>query len=50
MPVYPGHLQTVLTEWVSDKKTQRMLETGFSYRTCGIMISDQVRVAILEDI
>jgi len=40
MPVYPGHLRTVLFEWVSHEEMRKLLGTGFSYRTCGIMISD----------
>lgn len=40
MPVYPGHLKTVLFEWVSHEEMRRILGTGFSYRTCGILVSD----------
>lgn len=40
MQVYPGHLKTVIFEWVSHEEMNKILGTGFSYRTCGILISD----------
>ncbi len=40
MPVYPGHLKTVIWTHLSHEECQRMLGTGFSYETRGIMFCD----------
>jgi kynurenine formamidase len=40
MPVYPGHLKTVVWTHMSHEKCQRTLGTGFSYETLGIMFCD----------
>ena len=40
MPVYPGHLKTVVWTHMSHEECQRMLGTGFSYETRGIMFCD----------
>jgi kynurenine formamidase len=40
MPVYPGHMKTVVWTHLSHEECQRQLGTGFSYETRGILISD----------
>ncbi len=40
MPVYPGHLKTVVWTHASHEETDRQLGTGFSYETRGIMLCD----------
>ena len=40
MPVYPGHLKTVIWTHASHEEVQRQLGTGFSYETRGIMLCD----------
>ena len=40
MPVYPGHAKTVIWEHMSHEESGRMLGTGFSYRSSGIMMCD----------
>jgi kynurenine formamidase len=40
MPVYPGHLKTVVWTHLSHEECQRQLGTGFSYETRGIMFCD----------
>jgi kynurenine formamidase len=40
MPVYPGHAKTVIWEHMSHEESERMLGTGFSYQTSGIMMCD----------
>ena len=41
MPVYPGHLKTVIWTHMSHEECRRMLGTGFSYETRGILLCDQ---------
>lgn len=40
MPVYPGHLKTVIWTHLSHEERQRQLGTDFSYETRGILICD----------
>lgn len=40
MPVYPGHAKTVIWEHMAHEESERMIGTGFSYRTSGIMLCD----------
>lgn len=40
MPVYPGHLKTVIWTHASHDEVRRQLGTGFSYETRGIMFCD----------
>lgn len=40
MPVYPGHLKTVIWTHLSHEECQRQLGTDFSYETRGIMFCD----------
>jgi kynurenine formamidase len=40
MPVYPGHLKTVIFTHLTHEECQRQLGTGFSYETRGILICD----------
>ena len=40
MPVYPGHLKTVVWTHMSHEESDRQLGTGFSYETRGIMFCD----------
>lgn len=40
MPVYPGHLKTVIWTHMSHEECQRQLGTGFSYETRGILLCD----------
>jgi hypothetical protein len=40
MPVYPGHLKTVIFTHLSHEECKRQLGTGFSYETSGILICD----------
>ncbi len=40
MPVYPGHLKTVIWTHASHEEVGRQLGTGFSYETRGIMLCD----------
>ena len=40
MPVYPGHLKTVIFTHVSHEETQRQLGTDFSYQASGILMCD----------
>ena len=40
MPVYPGHLKTAVWEYHSHEETRRSLQTGFSYATRGLLLSD----------
>jgi kynurenine formamidase len=40
MPVYPGHMKTVIFTHMSHEECQRQLGTGFSYETRGILICD----------
>jgi kynurenine formamidase len=40
MPVYPGHLKTVIFTHLSHEESQRQLGTGFSYHTSGMLICD----------
>ena len=40
MPVYPGHLKTVIWTHLSHEECQRQLGTGFSYETRGILFGD----------
>lgn len=40
MPVYPGHLKTVVWTHHTHDETLKQIGTGFSYETRGIMISD----------
>lgn len=40
MPVYPGHLKTVIFEHMSHDECQRQTGTEFSYQTSGILMCD----------
>ncbi len=40
MPVYPGHMKTVVWTHLSHEECQRQLGTDFSYETRGILICD----------
>jgi len=40
MPVYPGHLKTVIWSHATHEETDRLLGTGFSYETKGILLCD----------
>lgn len=40
MPVYPGHLKTVIFTHVSHEETQRQLGGDFSYQASGILMCD----------
>jgi kynurenine formamidase len=40
MPVYPGHAKTVIWEHMSHEESGRMLGTGFSYQSSGLMFCD----------
>ncbi|MGE5602384.1 MAG: cyclase family protein [Nitrososphaerales archaeon] len=40
MPVYPGHMKTVIFQHMSHEESRRNLGTGFSYQTSGILICD----------
>ena len=40
LPVYPGHLKTVIWTHLSHEECQRQLGTGFSYETRGILLCD----------
>jgi kynurenine formamidase len=40
MPVYPGHLKTVVWEHASHEETGRNFEGGFSFRSSGLLMSD----------
>ncbi|MFC2045856.1 cyclase family protein, partial [Chloroflexota bacterium] len=40
MPVYPGHLKTVIWTHLSHEECQRQLGTNFSYETRGILLCD----------
>ena len=40
MPVYPGHAKTVVWEHMSHEESGRMLGTGFSYQSSGLMMCD----------
>lgn len=40
MPVYPGHVKTVIWTHASHDEVRRQLGTGFSYETRGILLCD----------
>ncbi len=40
MPVYPGHMKTVIWTHLSHDECARLLGTGFSYETRGILLCD----------
>lgn len=40
MPVYPGHLKTVIFSHLSHAECEKLLKTGFSYQTQGILLCD----------
>jgi kynurenine formamidase len=40
MPVYPGHMKTVVWTHLSHEESARQLGTGFSYETRGILLCD----------
>jgi kynurenine formamidase len=40
MPVYPGHLKTVIFTHASHDEVKRAIGTGFSYQTSGILMCD----------
>lgn len=40
MPVYPGHLKTVLFDHVSHEETAPRFTSGFSFQTKGFMMND----------
>jgi kynurenine formamidase len=40
MPVFPGHLKTVLWEHASHDETASQFAGGFSYRSWGLLLSD----------
>ena len=40
MPVYPGHMKTVVWTHMSHEECQKQLGTGFSYETRGLLICD----------
>ena len=40
MPVYPGHLKTVLFDHTSHEETRHRFEGGFSFQTKGLLIND----------
>lgn len=40
MPVYPGHLKTVIWTHLTHEECQKQLGTGFSYETRGILLCD----------
>lgn len=40
MPVYPGHLKTVIWTHLSHEECQRTLGTDFSYETRGLLLRD----------
>jgi kynurenine formamidase len=40
MPVYPGHLKTVIFTHASHEEVKRAIGTGFSYQTSGILMCD----------
>lgn len=40
MPVYPGHMKTVLFDHASHEETRLRFEGGFSFQTKGLLIND----------
>jgi len=40
MPVYPGHVKTVIWEHHTHKETLKSIGTGFSYTTRGLLLCD----------
>ena len=40
MPVYPGHLKTIIFTHASHEEVKRAIGTGFSYQTSGILMCD----------
>ncbi len=40
MPVYPGHLKTVIFPHATHEESLKALGTGFSYQTSGILLCD----------
>src|SRR3954466_4064932 len=40
MPVYPGHLKTVIWQHASHEETARNFEGGFSFVSSGLLMSD----------
>jgi kynurenine formamidase len=40
MPVYPGHLKTVLFDHVSHEETAPRFDSGFSFQTKGFLLND----------
>jgi kynurenine formamidase len=40
VPVYPGHLKTVLFDHASHEETAPRFEGGFSFQTKGLLIND----------
>jgi len=40
MPVYPGHLSTVIWDYHTYEETAKRLEAGFCYTTRGMILSD----------
>jgi kynurenine formamidase len=40
MPVYPGHLNTVIWDYHTHEETAKRLEGGFCYTTNGLIMSD----------
>jgi kynurenine formamidase len=40
MPVYPGHLKTVIWEHASHEETKPIFEGGFSFQSLGLLLSD----------
>ncbi len=40
MPIFPGHLKTVVWEYLSHDECARTMEDGYSYCTNGLLLSD----------
>ena len=40
MPVYPGHMKTVIFTHMSHEESQRQIGTGFSYHASGLLMCD----------
>lgn len=40
MPIFPGHLKTVVWEYLTHEECAEYMEDGYSYRTNGILLSD----------
>ncbi|NQT58782.1 MAG: cyclase family protein [Bacteroidetes bacterium] len=40
MPIFPGHLKSVVWEYLTHDECKNNMEDGYSYRTNGLLISD----------